>query len=70
MKMTHQQIEELNNLLVDHSECLTAFYDEGIDFGIKKGAGVIAVVALIGSLAVTGVIAVKKRLKPKKEKES
>ena len=70
MKMTHQQIEELNNLLVDHSECLTAFYDEGIDFGFKKGAGIIALGSLIACLATTGVIVLKKRLKPSKEKES
>ena len=37
MKMNSKQIDELNKLLEDHSETLTAFYDEGIEYGMNKG---------------------------------
>lgn len=37
MKMTNMQINELNELLSTHGEVLTAFYDEGIQYGLKKG---------------------------------
>lgn len=37
MKMTHEQIEELNELLSTHGEVLTAFYDEGIQHGMQVG---------------------------------
>lgn len=52
MLMNNKQIDELNELLKDHGETLTAFYDEGIHMGKKKGfaAGVIG--SLIGSLAI------------------
>lgn len=51
MKMTNEQIEELNELLSTHGEVLTAFYGEGIEHGIKSGviAGVVC-----GSLIALG----------------
>lgn len=50
-KMTHEQIDELNELLAEHSETLTAFYDEGIQYGLKRGiiAGIVC-----GSLMALG----------------
>ena len=35
--LTNDQIDELNNLLIDHSETISAFYDEGITYGLRKG---------------------------------
>jgi lipoprotein signal peptidase len=57
-KMTHEQIEELNGLLVDHSETLTSFFNEGVAFGkrhgIVTGISIGAAMACIGY--VTGVV--------------
>ena len=68
MKMNNKQIEELNKLLVDHSETLTAFYDEGIEYGLAMGCGLAAVMATIGSVVgisiaygVTKIIAHRKK---------
>jgi hypothetical protein len=35
--MTNNQINELNELLKDHAETLTAFFDEALTKGMKKG---------------------------------
>ena len=37
MMTNNERIKEINELLVDHSEALTEFYDEGIEVGIRKG---------------------------------
>lgn len=36
-RMTNAQIDELNELLKNHGETLTAFYNEGILWGMKIG---------------------------------
>jgi len=35
--MTNAQVDEINELLKNHSETLSAFYDEGIRYGLKLG---------------------------------
>ena len=37
MKMNNKQIEELNELLVEHSETLAAFFGGGIVCGVHRG---------------------------------
>ena len=52
MKMTDKQIDELNDLLVDHSEAITAFYDETIyrvKLRIGHEIGVIAPIVIVCS---------------------
>ncbi|MDO4292085.1 MAG: hypothetical protein Q4C65_02530 [Eubacteriales bacterium] len=70
-KMSHKQIDELNELLTEHSETLTAFYDEGIQYGLKQG---VIVGIICGSLVALGAgIATgldKIRNSKKKEEES
>lgn len=39
--MTTEQVKELNDLLKDHAETLTAFYDEGIKYGMEYMKGYI-----------------------------
>ncbi len=36
-RMTNAQINEINELLKTHGEALTAFYNEGICYGMKSG---------------------------------
>lgn len=48
--MNSKQIEELNMLLVDHSETLTAFSNGGIGYGMHKGCVVGVVGGAIGSV--------------------
>lgn len=35
--MDKELSKEINELLVDHGEALTAFYDEGLSYGEAKG---------------------------------
>ncbi|MCM1090062.1 MAG: hypothetical protein NC413_04410 [Muribaculum sp.] len=71
MKMNSKQIEELNELLVNHSETLTAFYDEGIQYGLNKGCILGAIGSVIGVAISCGVIKiVSHRKKRNDEKES
>ena len=35
--MAKEQIDEINELLIDHGEALTAFYDEGMNIGKNCG---------------------------------
>ena len=52
MKMTDKQIDEFNDLLVDHSEAITAFYDETIyrvKLRIGHEIGVIAPIVIVCS---------------------
>ena len=37
MMKNNERIKEINELLVDHSEALTEFYDEGIEVGTREG---------------------------------
>lgn len=68
MKMTNKQIDELNELLVDHSEALTAFYNEGLRYGLKSGAG-FTIAGVVLGFVVTGVIDMVKTKKQNKENE-
>lgn len=67
MKMTNEQIDELNELLVDHSEALTAFYDEGIRYGLKSGAVLVIAGAALAALISCGVEVIKSRKNKVKE---
>lgn len=67
MKMTNEQIDELNELLADHSEVLTAFYDEGIRYGLKHGAVLVIAGAALAALVSCGVEVIKSRKNKVKE---
>lgn len=69
MKMNSKQIEELNELLVEHSETLTAFYDEGIEYGMNKGCVLGAIGSVVGMTIAYGVIKVVSRCKKKNHEE-
>jgi hypothetical protein len=47
-KMTGKQIDEINELLVEHSEALTGFYDEGYNQGLRHGIIAWAAASLFG----------------------
>jgi len=64
--MNNKQIDELNELLVDHGEALTAFYDEGIHYGMFKGATIGAIGSAIGVVIMYGIIKLKSRTKKNK----
>lgn len=70
MKMTSEQIGELNELLVDHSEVLTAFYDEGIRYGLKRGATLVIAGAALAALVSCEIEVMKTRRRKTKEIES
>ena len=63
MKMTNEQIDTINKLLLDHSEALTAFYDEGIRFGMGKGFVIGLVVTIVSGASVYGLNKIKTKLK-------
>lgn len=69
MKMNSKQIEELNELLVEHSETLTAFYDEGIQYGLNKGRLLGAIGGAVGSAIACGVFAIVLHFKKKEIEE-
>ena len=50
MMKNNELIKEINELLVDHSEALTEFYDEGIEVGTLEGF-------VKGSLCTLGITA-------------
>lgn len=68
MKMTNKQIDELNELLVDHGEALPAFYSEGLRYGLSGGAG-FTIAGVVLGFVVTGVIDMVKTKKQNKENE-
>ena len=71
--MTNNQINELNELLKDHAETLTAFGDELLNYGMKRGAiaGILGTHLGIGIGISAFYIAKKiKSKKSKKEEES
>lgn len=68
--MTSAQIDEINELLKNHGEALTAFYDAGIHYGLKLSekwifTGVIIGIAL--GAAIDGIKYIKSKCKTKKE---
>ena len=65
--MNNKQIDEINNLLINHSDSLTAFYDEGIRYGLNRGCVVGAIGGTIGATIVYGIITLKSRIKKKEE---
>lgn len=67
MKMTKEQIDELNELLVNHSETLTAFYDEGIYYGMKWGVVLMIAGATLTVLGSYGIEAIKTRKRKTRE---
>ena len=69
--LTTNQVNELNELLKDHSSTLTAFYDEGISYGMRKGYLIGFTGCLVGSLS-TMIVAeiVKYKNSQKSDKES
>lgn len=69
--MTNAQIDEVNKLLADHGNALTAFYDEGIRYGMSLGykqvlCGAVFAVVAMGAIEVVKIIKIKR----KTEKES
>ena len=69
--MTNEQIDRLNELLVNDSETLTALYDEGITYGMNKGATVGTIGSLIGvAITVSGFYIGKMVLSKHKKKKS
>ena len=65
--LTNDQIDELNNLLVDHFETISAFYDEGITYGLRKGC----LIGFVGcSLGVMSAIVFDEIAKYKKSQKS
>ena len=56
-RMNNNQINNLNDLLINHGETLTAFYDETIDVGIRKGLIIGSLTSLIFcSIGLFGVL--------------
>lgn len=69
--MTNAQIDEVNKLLTDHGDALTAFYDEGIRYGMGLGYKQVLCGAVIAIVAMSAVEAIKIiKFKRKSEKES
>lgn len=64
--MNSKQIDELNMLLKDHGEILTAFYDEGIRYGMLKGfsCGIIG-----GTIGISTALIIQKLVKHFKTKK-
>lgn len=67
MRMNSKQIVELNELLVTHSETLTAFYDEGIKYGMNRGLVIGVIGNVVGIAIVRGV---QKLYRAKRKKET
>lgn len=65
--LTNDQVDELNNLLVDHRETISAFYDEGITYGLRKGCLTGFLGCLLGVLST---IVVDEIVKYKKSQKS
>lgn len=54
-KMNNLQIDKLNELLINNSETLTAFYDEAIDVGIRKGFVVGVAISVVSGVVMYGI---------------
>lgn len=57
--MTNAQIDEINMLLKYHGDALTAFYDEGISFGMMLGARAVVKGGLIACPVIAGIEIIK-----------
>lgn len=70
--MTNNQIDELNELLKDHAETLTAFGDELLNYGMKRGsiAGCLGTYLGIGISLSAFYIAKKIKSRKSKKEES
>lgn len=53
--MNRNQIKEINELLVNNSDALTAFYDEAMDVGFLKGVAVATCGFVIAEVVHAGV---------------
>lgn len=70
-RMTNQQIDEINELLKNHSEALTAFYNEGILRGMDIGLKWILAGVIVGlTLSIATDIVKHIKNKPKVEEEA
>lgn len=69
--MTNAQVDEVNKLLADHGNALTAFYDEGVRYGMHLDYKQVLCGAMI-AIVTMGVIETVKiiKIKRKVEKES
>ena len=63
--MTNNQIDELNELLKDHAETLTAFGDELLNYGMKKGS----IAGCLGIGISLSAFYIAKKIKSKKSKK-
>jgi len=69
--MTNTQIDEINRLLTDHREALTAFWDEAFYYGMRSGYKWVLCGAAIAVVAMgVGETVIRIRNKRKNEKES
>jgi len=64
--LTNAQIDEINMLLKDHGEALTAFYDEGMAYGARNAVIGMFIGATI-YLSIEVIRYVKKHEKSKEE---
>lgn len=69
--MTNTQIDEINRLLTDHREALTAFWDEAFYYGMRSGYKWVLLWRCGAAIAVgVGETVIRIRNKRKNEKES
>ena len=69
--MTSAQVNEINGLLTDHREALTAFWDEAFYYGMRSGYKWVLCGAAIAVVAMgVGGTVIRIRNKRKNEKES
>lgn len=68
--MTKEQIDEVNELLVDHGETLTAFYDEGRTEIMLECCKAILIAMPIIFIVDRSITYINKRRKSQKESES
>lgn len=70
-QMTNAQIDEINRLLADHREALTAFWDEAFYYGMRSGYKWVLCGAAIAVVAMgVGETVIRIKNKRKNEKES
>lgn len=67
--MTNNQVNELNELLKDHAETLTAFGDELLNYGMRKGLIGGCLGTYLGIGIGLSVIHITKKIKSRKFKK-
>ena len=67
--MTNNQVNELNELLKDHAETLTAFGDELLNRGMKMGSIAGCLGTYLGIGIGLSVIHITKKIKSRKSKK-